>query len=183
MIKIRRFWAISAAVVVGLTGTTTAMARGVREVRLQDRCDQATFDAVVGPGTCAPGVEEPVTFAEFAAFLNPTAFGHPKWRYSTEHIDAKPGEKIRLRSEGGEFHTFTQVAMFGGGCVDQLNIPLGLSTAPECAVIDATGVPAWLSTGVAAGGSRDVIAPSKPGSYKFQCMIHPWMRLTLNVRP
>ena len=183
MITIRKFCAVSAAVVVGLTGTSTAMAKGVKEVRLQDRCDQATFDAVVGPGTCAPGVAEPVTFAEFAVDLNPTAFGHPKWRYSTEHIAAQPGEKIRLRSEGGEFHTFTQVAKFGGGCVDQLNIPLGLSTAPECAVIDATGAPAWLSTGVAPGASRDVTAPTKPGSYTFQCMIHPWMRLTLDVRP
>ena len=133
MITIRKFCAVSAAVVVGLAGTSTAMAKGVKEVRLQDRCDQATFDAVVGPGTCAPGVAEPVTF--------------------------------------------------GGGCVDQLNIPLGLSTAPECAVIDATGAPAWLSTGVAPGASRDVTAPTKPGSYTFQCMIHPWMRLTLDVRP
>ena len=33
---------------------------------------------------------------------------------------------------GGEDHTFSEVAQFGGGCIDVLNGILGLTPVPEC---------------------------------------------------
>jgi plastocyanin len=182
MSKIRTLSAAVAATAIALAGTSTALAKGGAEVRLQDRCDQASFDAVVGPGTCAPVIDDPVTFAEFAAELNPVDFGHDKWRFSAEHLDVRPGATIHLRNDGGEFHTFSRVAAFGGGCVPPLNIPLGLTTAPECEAVGANGAPAWLAAVLVPGASRDVSAPTQPGTYNYMCLIHSWMRTTVTVR-
>jgi hypothetical protein len=71
---------------------------------------------------------------------------------------------------------------FAGGCVPPLNIPLGLTMAPECAAVGANGAPAWLVAGLVPGASRDVSAPTQPGTYNYMCLIHPWMRTTVSVR-
>jgi plastocyanin len=150
----------------------------VRTVRLEDRCDPATFNAAIGPGTCAPHKGQLVTFATFLSFLNPVDFGHPKWRFKPEDTHIGKGDSIKAVIRGGEFHTFTEVAAFGPGCVPFINGALGLTgpapTVAECGAIFA-------SSGVAPGGSLTVSGLA-PGKHLFECFIHPWMTATVDVR-
>jgi plastocyanin len=77
-------------------------------------------------------------------------------------------------NQGGETHTFTEVEQFGGGIVPSLN---ELSHAG----------PSRRSVGrfegddfVAPGGTyREQV--SETGTVKFQCCIHPWMKLEAQV--
>jgi hypothetical protein len=160
------------------------MASGVRKVDVRDECDPATFNAAIGPGTCVGDGD--VTFEEFLEQLNPADGGHDKWRFNFGRGRVDAGETLRAVNRGGEFHTFTEVAGFGGGCVPELNGPLGLTPVPECADLptlpDGQQIPtAFIPTGVNAGGSLDVAGLDK-GTHKFMCLIHPWMTTTVRVR-
>jgi hypothetical protein len=176
------------AVSVGIMAFMTVMAgaSGVRTVELRDKCDPATFNAAIGPGTCVGDGD--VTFQEFLAQLNPVDFGHDAWRMQFGRGRIDQGETLRATNDGGEFHTFTEVANFGGGCVDLLNGPLGLTPVPECApvteVAPGTFVPtAFITSGLNPRANLDVSGLQKTGSpHKFQCLIHPWMRLEVEVR-
>jgi hypothetical protein len=68
------------------------------------------------------------------------------------------------------------VASFGGGCIDVLNGLLGLTPVPECA-----GFPfgAFGATLVRPGETLSVTLA--PGTHRFECLIHPWMRTTVVV--
>ena len=100
------------------------------EIRVEDRCEPVSFNLAVGPGTCVGNGT--TTFPEFAEDLNPVDFGDDHWRFQASGSSIRRGESIKVVNTGGEFHTFTEVAEFGGGCVPDLNIPLGLDFAPEC---------------------------------------------------
>jgi len=185
--------AAGALVAAGLSGTAWASGGAQsRDLTIVDRCDPASFNAAVGPGACeyAPGSNQrgTITFAEFAASLNPTAFGDDHWRFNPSERSAKVGERLtfNVHNEGGEFHTFTRVAKFGGGCVDQLNGPLELTLAPECDGVHfdptAPPPPAFITTGVPSGMNHTVdVDTSKAGTVKYQCLIHPWMRTAVTV--
>jgi plastocyanin len=169
--------------VLSLMGTLSG-ASGVREVDVDDRCDPETFNAAIGEGTCVG--DRNVTFDEFLEELNPQDGGHEAWRFNFGRGRIDPGETLRAVNRGGEFHTFTEVKQYGGGCVPDLNIPLGLTPVEEC--IDLTEVAptvfvptAFLETGVDAGASLDVAGLEK-GRHRFQCLIHPWMKLDVTVR-
>ena len=161
---------------------TTAQADGVqvREVRLQDNCDPATFDFVIGPGTCIPhGDDETVTFAEFFAKLNPTDFGHDEWNNHPDEVDLKAGDQIDVTVRGGEFHTFTEVPAFGPGCIPFINGRLGLTgTAPTEAQCGGF----FANSGVAPNGlSTLTVSGLSEGTHLFMCEIHPWMRTVVTV--
>ncbi len=147
-----------------------------RRVRLQDNCDPATFDAVVGPGTCIPhGDDDNVTFGEFVAALNPvTHLGHEDWNFKPNKLDLDVGDSIRAVVRGGEFHTFTEVPEFGPGCVQFLNDALGLTGAPaiDCANIGDTGV---------VPGGNLIVSGLAAGTHLFMCEIHPWMQTVVTV--
>ena len=159
---------------------TTAQARGahVRSLRLQDRCDPASFDAAIGPGTCVPHSGQRITFDEFLAKLNPVDFGHPKWNNHPDELDLRSGDSISAAVRGGEFHTFTEVPAFGPGCVDFINAALGLTTPrptdAECGALFAT-------TGTAPGAPPVVVSGLADGTHLFMCLIHPWMRTVVEV--
>ena len=88
---------------------------------------------------------------------------------------SRSGQSVRARNEGGETHTFTEVAKFGGGFVPPLNALSGNPTpAAECLAssVGATIVPA--------GGLSSPATLSK-GRHRFQCCIHPWMRTVVTV--
>ena len=106
-------------------------------------------------------------------------FGHPKWRNKPDEVELKSGDVIKVVVRGGEFHTFTEVPMFGPGCLGLINDALGFTTPgptpAQCGVFFAT-------TGVAAnGGSTLTVSGLAPGTHLFMCEIHPWMRTIVTV--
>ena len=69
------------------------------------------------------------------------------WKNNPDQFGNKVGTAIDVDNIGGETHTFTRVAAFGGGIVPLLNDLSGNTTvATECANLDpATIVPAALT--------------------------------------
>jgi len=147
------------------------------EVRVEDRCEPVSFNAALqNPDACAGNGT--TTFEEFLEDLNPVDFGDDHWRFQASGSSIKPSESIAVINNGGEFHTFTEVAAFGGGCVPELNGPLGnLVPVPEC------GDPADFPGGLIAplGGTADVSGLAR-GTHHFMCLIHPWMRTDVTVK-
>jgi plastocyanin len=163
-----------AALLVVVPAAGSSAASAPRQAQALDDCDPATFNAAVGPGTCVK--DGSTTFSEFIAQL--LAQGRaPAWRFAPEQLSLDPGGTLAAHNRGGEVHTFTQVAGFGGGCIQALNDLLGLTPVPECA-----GFPggAFAATAVAPGGTVTT-APLSPGIHRYQCLIHPWMRATVTV--
>jgi len=145
-----------------------------RQVQVLDDCDPATFNAAIGPGTCVK--DGGTTFSEFIAQL--LAQGRaPAWRFAPEQLSLDAGGTLLAHNRGGEDHTFTEVATFGGGCIQALNDLLGLTPVPECA-----GFPggAFAATLVRPGGTV-ATSPLPPGIHRYECLIHPWMRSTVTV--
>ena len=158
--------------------TAVAVGSGGPRVLMKDDCDPATFNAAIGPGTCVGNGT--TTFQSFVAQLqangliaNKSAKG---WAFSPVRLDVDAGRSFVAVNRGGETHSFTEVANFGGGCVAILNALLGgLTAVPEC------GNPAkFPGTLVPAGGTLTVSGLS-PGVHRFECLIHPWMRAVVTV--
>jgi plastocyanin len=159
-------------VLVPVAGASATSA--TRQVQALDDCDPVTFNAAVGPGTCVKSGS--TTFSEFIAQL--LAQGRaPAWRFAPGQLKLAAGGTLAANNRGGEDHTFTEVASFGGGCIAALNNLLGLTPVPECA-----GFPggAFAATLVPPGGTVTT-KPLTPGVHRFQCLIHPWMRTTVTV--
>jgi plastocyanin len=98
------------------------------------------------------------------------------WKIEPVTISLKAGTRIMLLNSGGQAHTYTEVAEFGGGAVPELNQLSGNpDVAPECA--NAATVRA---SGMFAGQVR-MQAFDRAGPAKYQCCIHPWMRQTVTV--
>jgi hypothetical protein len=160
------------------SATTTAIGSTFRTagsadvlVNMNDACDPDTFNAALGPGTCVRSGG--VRFDDFIALLTRLGFVGP-WQFAPNTVNARTGEAFMVINRGGEVHTFTEVEEFGGGIVPNLNelarVP---SVAPECLALDA----------------EDFVAPGQTyredieeeGNEKYQCCIHPWMRLEAHV--
>jgi plastocyanin len=149
-------------------------ASATRQVQVLDDCDPATFNAAIGPGTCVK--DGTTTFSEFIAQL--IAQGRaPAWRFAPTQLNLDAGGTVAAHNRGGEDHTFTEVANFGGGCIAALNDLLGLTPVPECA-----GFPggAFAATLVRPGGTVTT-TPLPPGIHRYECLIHPWMQTTVTV--
>ena len=164
-----------AALLVLVPAAGASAASSARQVQALDDCDPATFNAVLGPGTCIKNGG--TTFSEFIAQLLSQGRA-PAWRFAPGQLKLNAGGTLTAHNRGGEDHTFTQVANFGGGCIQALNDLLGLTPVPECA-----GFPggAFGATLVAPGGTLTT-APLSPGVHRYECLIHPWMRTTVTVR-
>lgn len=155
--------------------SATAGASNARRVQVLDDCDAATFNAALGdPNACSKAGG--TTFQAFIGQLV-TMGRAPAWRFAPQTMQLSAGGTIDAYNRGGEFHTFTEVAAFGGGCVEPLNQILGLTAVPECA---NAGV-LFATTGIAPGGELEG-APLSSGTHLFECLIHPWMRTTVVVR-
>jgi hypothetical protein len=102
--------------------TTNALGTPGREdvvVNMQDACDPDTFnEALQNPKACvrAGGVK----FDQFIAELTRLGFIGP-WRNAPSTANVRVGRTFVAINRGGEAHTFTQVADFGGGIVPLLN--------------------------------------------------------------
>jgi hypothetical protein len=160
-------------------GSTLAASSGGTLIKARDDCDPATFNAVLGPGACIGDGD--TTFTELFDQLA-EAGDAPKWRFSTTRTEVDHGRHLTVRNDGGEFHTFTKVASFGGGCIPEINHVLGLTPVPECQPEVAPGVPqAFVTSGIQAGQTLSVGALPR-GTHRFECLIHPWMKTTVKVR-
>jgi len=145
--------------------------------------DDCAPNADWGPNGCLRETGD-VTRAEFAAANANRYPGHPSWRIVPPYVGAQFQPDIRAENTGGRGHTFTGVARFGGGFIGGLNPP-GAVPAPECAIVNADGTlspsPTALATSLPPGAELRVEG-LQPGTYNFQCCIHPWMRTTVKVK-
>jgi plastocyanin len=172
--------AAATVLVVALTIVAGALASpsGGRTITLKDKCDPTTFNAVVGPGTCVGSGD--VTFSDFVQQLTASQMAGA-WRFAPDHTTIDAGTPLTVINAGGETHTFTMVANFGPGFVPFLNAlvfpgesqtPIPEFTAPLPAATLASFMPA---------GSPARTLNLAPGTYMFECGIHPWMRTTVTV--
>jgi len=149
-------------------------------IHIRDYCDPTSFNAIVGPGTCIRGAQNPLSNGAitFPAFIAEATLDKSvgAWRFVPQQVKIAEGATLNLQNLGGEIHTFTEVKRFGGGFVNVLNEATGnLVPAPEClqpAGPDNVFIPA--------GGTATVI--EHQGVAKYQCCIHPWMRLTITPK-
>jgi plastocyanin len=165
---------IALAVGVGVVADATGSA-GVRHVDALDACDPVSFNGPggPGPGTCnRPGGG--VSFSDFIGQLVDRGQA-PAWRFSPGELTLASGGTLQVANRGGEDHTFTEVAAFGGGCVEELNGILGLSPVPECSV------PGLFDSTLVEEGETLEVNEMAPGVHRFECLIHPWMRTTVTV--
>jgi plastocyanin len=155
---------------------------GGTTIRLRDDCDPATFNAARGAGTCVG--EGGTTFDAFIAEVTQNKFAD-EWKYQPNAITVRPGTTLTLWNRGGETHTFTQVAEFGGGFRAQLNQLSGNPVPrPECAqVVNGNLVPQPASPqNIFVKAGNTLTGPQVPtGITKFQCCFHPWMRIMVTT--
>jgi plastocyanin len=155
------------ALSTGADASQSVQGRQDVRVTMQDACDPETFNAAAGPGTCVRSGG--VTFDLFISQL--TKHGSiGAWHFSPPTANVRVGQTFLATNNGGEVHTFTEVHEFGGGILPGLNQLAGVPIeAPECAALEP-------DDRVAPGGTyREDI--DHAGTLKFQCCIHPWMRL------
>ena len=145
-------------------------------VQLQDDCDPATFNASLGAGACLHSTSTAgVTLSSFNAELSATQ-KVAAWRMVPSTLTVSENETLPVVNTGGETHTYTEVANFGGGVVPALNQASGNPTpAPEC--LDRAE---FDSSTVRSGQTMQHTFDEK-GTEKYQCCIHPWMRQTVIV--
>jgi hypothetical protein len=135
----RRFGIFGVAALCALVlATGSSAVSSSRQVVMFDNCDPATFNANVRPGAC---VREGggTKFLTFIGQLMEQGSA-PAWHFAPGQLKLAAGGTLEAPNLGGEDHTFTEVANFGGGCIAVLNGILGLSPVPECA-----GFPGGLS--------------------------------------
>ena len=153
---------------------------GSAQIVALDECDPATFNApnAVGPDFCRNiALGAATTFSDlFAKAAAGTP--DPNWDFEPDALTVKKGTTINAVNQGGEPHTFTEVAKFGGGFIAPLNAP-GEEIVPECA--GGFSKVAVAKTRILQGSQLQVTGLSK-GEHLFQCCIHPWMRAKVEVK-
>ncbi len=167
--------AFTAVALLSLTVGAGAI-QGDKKIRMYDDCEPTTFNAVLGDGACIGNGH--TTFAEFIEELEETQDAH-KWRNQPSQMHLNVGRPTIIENRGGEVHTFTPVAAFGGGFIPDLN---GISgnpvPAPECLNIPAL---VFIPAGATEEGPRAGTSDLPVGVTRFQCCIHPWMRTVIEV--
>jgi plastocyanin len=150
-----------------------------------DECDPITFNPAVGEegtGFChnvtlyglGLGFETPL-----GSLIDQANSGTPDpgWDFEPDQLTIQKGTTVSVVDQGGEPHTFTEVSQFGGGFVPALNH--GEAIAPECA--GGFKNVAVARTRILQGSRLDVAGLSR-GKHFFQCCIHPWMRMEVDVK-
>lgn len=163
-------------------GATNVLAQATQPPLVQvvalDECDPTTFNAALGPDFC-----KNVTLGAFTTLddlFAKAAEGKPDrgWDFEPDTVRIKEGTMVSVVDQGGEPHTFTEVEQFGGGFIAGLNAP-GENTVPECSG-------GFSKVKVARTrllqGSHVEITDLKKGEHLFQCCIHPWMRVKVEVK-
>jgi hypothetical protein len=153
-----------------LISVSQAVGRGAeRRVIMRDACDPESFGAV--GVTCVR--EGGITLNRFLEQLGEHQTVEA-WDFSPGRLSAHVGQTLLAFNQGGEVHTFTEVAAFGGGVNDLLNNLSGNPTpAPECQNLPPNAF--------IAPGASQIEEVGAPGTKHYQCCIHPWMRVDLQA--
>ena len=161
------------ALIATLAIPATASAKD-NVIKVKDACDPASFNAVLGDGACVRSSNKggTVTFEELLVEGE-----IDKWSFSPSKLRIDEGESVVARVDrGGEAHSFTEVPVFGAGCVGELNHLAGYAGDPVagCDLIGPTIV----------GPMRTAfeVDDLDRGVHRFECLIHPWMQTTVTVR-
>jgi len=143
-----------------------------------DECDPATFNVVLGPDFCKNVTLGAST--KLADLFAKVVAGKPDpgWDFEPDTVHIRKGSSLSVVDQGGEPHTFTEVAQFGGGFIDGLNMP-GETVVPECKGGFANVAVARTRI---LQGSRIQVNNLSKGEHLFQCCIHPWMHVTVIVK-
>jgi len=142
-----------------------------------DECDPTTFNAAIGPDFCKNvALGAATTFNDLFAKAQ-AGTPDPGWDFEPVVLRIKKGTPLVVVDQGGEPHTFTEVEKFGGGFINDLNA--GEPTVPECAG-------GFKNINVAKTrilqGSQLIVNNLSKGEHHFECCIHPWMRMTVEVK-
>jgi hypothetical protein len=166
----------NAAAVASRASARASGPNGTRDrlVNMMDACDSATFAVGTGdPAGCTR--KHGVPFDKFIAQLQRTGSAGA-WHNAPPVMTARVGETLVAVNRGGEVHTFTKVAQFGGGIVPILNQLSGnLVPAPECLALQPADF-------IAPGAADRDDTISAPGTTLYECCIHPWMRTVVHAR-
>jgi plastocyanin len=156
---------------------TEQASHGGTEIHPEDTCDPATFGAL-----CNPSFHGTTTLAAFNTELDATQ-RVATWEYGGGQAQVSSGSSFQVDNKGGETHTFTVVANYGGGRVPILNTRSGNPVvAPECvAGPNASNVDIHSGAGITVTTGASGVIKAR-GTYKVQCCIHPWMRTTVVVQ-
>ena len=156
---------------VGLSADRSA--DDARTLHMYDSCDPATFNAVFNdPTICIK--QGHVPFDRFIGELTQTQHA-AQWRFVQQNVELTPGASVFALNEGGEVHTFTRVAQFGGGILPLLNDLSGHPTpAPECTTLEPDDF--------VAPGALYTAELNADAVQHFQCCIHPWMRADITLK-
>ncbi len=167
-----------------LVGVTLAAAPEKTSTSAQivalDECDPLTFNAALGNDFCKNVALAPLGFATTLQDLFAKAAAgapDPGWDFEPETLKVKEGGTLFVSDQGGEPHTFTEVKQFGGGFIEGLNA--GDRVVPEC--VGGFSNLDVAKTRIIQGSQTQVTGLSK-GIHHFQCCIHPWMRVTVEVK-
>jgi len=152
----------------------------VAQVVALDECDPATFNAALGPDFCKNVALAALGYATTLSDLFLKAgegTPDPGWDFEPDTVKMKEGTTLSVVDQGGEPHTFTEVAQFGGGFIAGLNH--GEATVLECA--GGFSKVAVAKTRILQSSTINITGLKK-GKHLFECCIHPWMRVTVEVK-
>ena len=152
----------------------------VAQVVALDECDPTTFNAAIGPDFCKNVALAPLGYATtFQNLFAEAAAGNPdpKWDFEPDTLSVREGTTVSVVDQGGEPHTFTEVQQFGGGFIPGLNS--GEAPVLECAA--GFSDVAVAKTRILQG-STSLVTGLPKGTHYFQCCIHPWMRMKVEVK-
>jgi|SRR5215469_4027717 len=174
------------------TGVVGAQANTVT-ILMRDACDPTTFNAKLGPGHCIPGDHGTTPFELFIDELTADRIAGA-WRFNPlldasagtfklVTLNLTAGQQTTIQNLGGETHTFTRVKEFGGGQKPLLNTLSGnLIPAPECAIgLPENDTNVIVEAGTSQAGPTAGTSALPQEVTKWQCCIHPWMRMTVAV--
>jgi plastocyanin len=152
----------------------------VAQIVALDECDPTTFNAAIGPDFCKNVALAPLGYATTIQDLFAKAAAgtpDPNWDFEPDELTIQKGTALSVVDQGGEPHTFTEVKQFGGGFIPGLNS--GEAAVPECAA-------GFSDVSVAKTriiqGSTSLFTGLSKGTHYFQCCLHPWMRVKVEVK-
>src|SRR6202795_22585 len=171
-----------AAVTPGFVPAAVAQAKtpSVAQVVALDECDPVTFNAVLGPDFCKNVALAALGYATTLSDLFQKAANgtpDPGWDFEPDTVKIKEGGTVSVVDQGGEPHTFTEVKQFGGGFIGPLNH--GEATVQECD--GGFSKVAVAKTRILQASHIDITGLKK-GTHLFECCIHPWMRMKVEVK-